>query len=119
VPPFFRPGAHESTLPNDNPLPSVRPFVPQLIIRLPADDKSASDPSDKSSKSSSPTSPSQADPSVFEESSSVSDTNRIIESTSVTTDAEVVWKKHQTKPRPSDRFLSAHKFAAKTIDEVL
>ncbi|XP_046451703.1 serine/arginine repetitive matrix protein 1-like isoform X3 [Daphnia pulex] len=116
VPPFFRPGAHESTLPNDNPVPSVRPFVP-LIIRLPADDKSASDPSDKSSKSSSPTSPSQADPSVFEESSSVSDTNRIIESTSVTTDAEVVWKKHQTKPRPSDRFLSAHKFAAKTIDE--
>jgi hypothetical protein len=114
VPPFFRPGVHESTLPNDNPVPNVRPYAP-LFIRLPADDKNASsDPADKGSKSPSPTSPSQADP-VFEECSS--DTNRIIETPSVSTD-EVVWKKHQPKSRPSDRFLSAHKFAAKTIDEV-
>ena len=114
VPPFFRPGVHESTLPNDNPVPNVRPFAP-LFIRLPADDKNASsDPADKGSKSPSPTSPSQADP-VFEECSS--DTNRIIETPSVSTD-EVVWKKHQPKSRPSDRFLSAHKFSAKTIDEV-
>lgn len=111
VPPFFRPAVQEPISPTDNSLVScVRPLAP-LFIRLPADDKSEPE---KSSKSSSPSSPCQSDP-VFEECSS--DTNRIIESRTVSPD-EAVWKKHQHKQRPSDRFLSSNRFAAKTIDEV-
>lgn len=113
VQPFFRPAVQESTSTTDpNSLPSIRPFAP-LFIRHPADDKNSSDPAEKSSKSCSPISPSQTDP-VFEECGS--DTNRIIETSTMSPD-ETGWKKHQTKSRTSDRFLSSHRFAAKTIDE--
>ncbi|KAI9554255.1 hypothetical protein GHT06_019527 [Daphnia sinensis] len=110
VQPFFRPNVQESASTADHSLPSIRPFVP-LFIRLPAEDKNSSDPAEK--KNGSPISPSQTDP-VFEECGS--DTNRIIETSTMSPD-ETVWKKHQHKPRPSDRFLSSHRFAAKTIDE--
>ncbi|XP_057375073.1 uncharacterized protein LOC130696026 [Daphnia carinata] len=110
VQPFFRSTIQESAPTTDHS--SIRPFVP-LLIRLPTEDKNSSDPAEQSSKDSSPISPSQTDP-IFEE--CASDTNRIIESSTMSQD-ETVWKKHQPKSRPSDRFLSSNRFVAKSIDE--